>query len=91
MTKCGINGRLRVAGFNMVLYVRAENQDGKRYELVCDGETQPLPNVGDRIEMNEMKADVKERVFYYGKPNELSLLLKVHEFKSTSGNPSATR
>jgi hypothetical protein len=75
----------------MVLYVRAENQDGRIYELVCDGENQPLPNVGDRIEMNDMKAEVKERVFYYTKPNELSLLLKVREYKSTSGDTSATR
>lgn len=69
----------------MRLYVRAENQDGRIYELVCDGENQPIPSVGDRIETSYMKAEVKERFFYYDKPNELAFLLKVHEYESTSG------
>ena len=75
----------------MLLYVRAENQNGRIYELVCDGENQPLPNVGDRIETSYMKAEVKERFFHYEKHNELALLLKVHEYASTSEDPNAIR
>ena len=40
----------------MRLYVRAENQDGRIYELVCDGENQPIPSVGDRIETSYIAA-----------------------------------
>jgi hypothetical protein len=75
----------------MLLYVRAENQDGRIYELVCDGESQPLPNVGDRIETSYMKAEVKERFFHYEKHNELALLLKVQEYENTSEDANATQ
>ena len=64
----------------MRLYLRVEDQTGKILELVCDGESQPIPDVGDRIETNYMKAQVVERFFYYDKPDELALLLKVREY-----------
>ena len=75
----------------MLLYVRAENQDERVYELVCDGENQPLPNVGDRIETSYMKAEVKQRFFHYEKHNELAVLLKVHESESASEERAASK
>jgi hypothetical protein len=75
----------------MLVYVRAENQYGRVYELVCDGESQPLPNVGDRIETSNVKAEVEKRFFYYEKPNELAVLLKVRESESTPEEPAASK
>jgi hypothetical protein len=75
----------------MLVYVRAENQDGRVYELVCDGESQPLPNVGDRIETSYMKAEVTQRFFHYHNPNELAVLLKVSESESTPEEPAASK
>ena len=60
-----------------VLYLRVQDQDGRVYELVSDGEFQPLPNVGDHIEFHDMAAEVKARTFHCWKESELALTLKV--------------
>jgi hypothetical protein len=38
----GLHERAGTINANMRLYVRAENQDGRIYELVSDGENQPI-------------------------------------------------
>ena len=70
-------------GQAMVLYVRAQNQNGRVWELVCDGESQPLPNLGDHITYSDFEAEVRERTFHYQEAGVLRVLLKVYETQGT--------
>lgn len=60
-------------------------QGGKVYELVSEGEFQPLPDVGDHIEFHDMAGQAKEKTFHYWKKNELALTLKVQRYERTLG------
>lgn len=61
----------------MLTYVRAEDQDGRIYELVCDGDDPTIPNVRDSVEKNGTTFLVKQRGFDYEQDNEVKILLKV--------------